>query len=190
MKKLFLPLCAVFALAFNFAAPRSASGAEVYLFRGGFDIFSTGMNQMASQLRSKKVNASAHSFMAWQSIAKDIVKRAKEKKVSYPIICLGHSFGADAVQEFANYLGQNGITTELVIGFDATGPRTFTKGAKKVVNYRSSHIGPYQKGPGFRGTITHVDVSRFGANHFTIEQVNEVQALAMKEVLAKTGRRR
>lgn len=186
MKKPLLSLLAFLAIAS--AAPASAE--EVYFFRGGFDIFSTGMNQMANELKAKKINASSHSFMSWQSIANDIVKRSKEKKVSYPIIVLGHSFGADAVTEFANFLGQNGISTELVIAFDATGQRTLTKGAKKVVNYRSSQIGPFVKGPGFRGTLTHVDVSKYGANHFTIEQVEEVQALAMKEVLAKVGRRR
>lgn len=186
MKK---PLLALLAL-FTVALTQPAGAEEVYFFRGGFDIFSTGMNQMANELKGKKIKASSHSFMAWQSIANDIVARSKQKKVSYPIIVLGHSFGADAVTEFANFLGQNGISTELVIGFDATGKRTLTKGAKRVVNYQSSHIGPFVKGAGFRGTLTHVDVTKYGVNHFTIEQVKEVQALAMKEVLAKVGRRR
>lgn len=183
------PLLPLLLLLSLFAAVPSRA-EEIYFFRGGFDIFSTGMNQMAAELRAKKYNANSQSFMSWQSVANDIVRRSKQKKVSYPIIVLGHSFGADAVVEFANYLGQNGISTELVIGFDATGPRTFTKGAKRVVNYRSSHIGPYVKGPGFRGSISTVDVSKFGANHFTIEQTKEVQALAMKEVLSKVKYRR
>lgn len=174
------------------AAPAPAE--EVYFFRGGFDIFSTGMNQMAAELREKGVRASSHSFMAWRSIANDILKRSAEKKVSYPIIVLGHSFGADVVADFANYLGGHGIPTELVIGFDPNGTRAFTKGAKRVVNYRASRIDRYVRGEGFRGTISHVDVSKYGANHFTIEQVREVQELAMKEVLskakAKTSRRR
>jgi hypothetical protein len=186
MKKSLFSLLAFFSLAI--AAPASAE--EVYLFRGGFDIFSTGMNQMARELQAKKVKATSQSFMSWQSVANDIVKRSKTKKVSYPIIVLGHSFGADAVTEFANFLGQNGISTELVIAFDATGTRTLSKGAKKVINYRSSQIGLFVKGPGFRGSLSHIDVSKYGANHFTIEQVKEVQALAMKEVLAKVGRRR
>ena len=186
MKKLPLSFLAILSLI----AARPASGEEVYLFRGGFDIFSTGMNQMANELKAKKIKASSQSFMSWQSVANDIVKRAKEKKVSYPIILLGHSFGADAVADFSNFLGQNGITTELVIAFDAMGPHTLTKGAKKVVNYQSSRVGTFYKGPGFRGTLSHVDVSKYGANHFTIEQVEEVQALAMKEVLSKLGRRR
>ena len=183
MMKPLLVLLALFAIL-------PARAEEVYFFRGGFDIFSTGMNQMASQLKAKKIKASTHSFTAWRSIANDIVRRSKMKKVSYPIVVLGHSFGADAVSEFANYLGQNGISTDLVFGFDSMGAQTFTKGAKKVINYRSSQVGPYVKGAGFRGSISHVDVSKFGANHFTIEQVNGVQALAMKEVLSKVGRRR
>lgn len=183
-------LSALSILALCSLAPVRAE--EVYFFRGGFDIFSTGMNKMAADLRAQKINATSQSFMSWQSVANDIIRRSKEKKVSYPIVVLGHSFGADAVTDFANYLGQNGISTDLVIGFDATGTRILTKGAKRVVNYRSSQIGPYVKGEGFRGTISHVDVSKFGANHFTIEQTKEVQALAMKEVLAtvKSKKRR
>jgi hypothetical protein len=53
MKKSLFSLLAFFSLAI--AAPASAE--EVYLFRGGFDIFSTGMNQMASELQAKKVKA-------------------------------------------------------------------------------------------------------------------------------------
>lgn len=187
MKK---PLLFCFALVSLFATV-SAKAEEVYFFRGGFDIFSTGMNQMAAELRAKKIKATSQSFMGWQGVANDIIRRSKVKKgVSYPIIVLGHSFGADAVTEFANYLGQNGISTDLVIAFDPTGTRTLTKGAKRVLNYRSSHIGPFVKGPGFRGSISHVDVSKYGANHFTIEQTKEVQALAMKEVLSTLKRRR
>jgi thioesterase domain-containing protein len=98
---------------------------------------------------------------------------------------LGHSFGADVVVDFANYLGQHGIPTELVIGFDPNGSRVFRLGAKNAINYRSARVDRYVKGEGFRGTIRNVDVSHYGANHFNIEQVKAVQELALKEVLAK-----
>jgi hypothetical protein len=185
----FLPVL-VAALAVVFSVPGNSSAEEVYFFRGGFDIFSTGMNEMASTLRQKKVNAVSHSFMSWQSVAKDILERSKEKKVSYPIIILGHSWGADAAVDFANFLGANRVSTDLVIGFDPTGTRIFTKGAKRVINYRCGQTGQYRKGPGFRGSLSQVEAADFGANHFNIEQVDEVQALALKEVLAKLGRRR
>jgi hypothetical protein len=183
------PLFAV--LFFLFISPGNARTEEVYLIRGGFDIFSVGMNDMANELKAKGIKASSHSIMAWKGIADDIIRRSKIKKgVSYPIIFLGHSLGADAAPQFANYLGEHGIAVDLVIGFDATGRRVFTKGAKKVINYRSSEMGPYVKGPGFRGTLTEVDVSKYGANLFTIEQVAEVQELAMKAVLSQLRRRR
>jgi len=179
------------ALCFFLASPGAARAEEVYLIRGGFDIFSVGMNEMANELKAKGIKASAHSIMAWKGIADDIIRRSKIKKgVSYPIIFLGHSLGADAAPQFANYLGEHGIAVDLVIGFDATGRRVFNKGAKKVINYRSSAMGPYVKGPGFRGTLTEVDVSKFGANHFTIEQVREVQDLAIAAVLSQLRRRR
>jgi hypothetical protein len=169
----------------------SARAEEVYLIRGGFDIFSVGMNDMANELKAKGINASAHSIMAWKGIADDIIKRSKVKKgVSYPIIFLGHSLGADAAPEFADYLGRNGVAVDLVIGFDATARRVFGKGAKKVINYRSSSVGIYVKGPGFKGTLTEVDVSKYGANHFTIEQTKEVQKLAMTAVTSQLRRRR
>jgi len=164
---------------------------EVYLIRGGFDIFSVGMNDMANELKAKGIKASAHGIMAWKGIADDIIKRSKVKKgVSYPIVFLGHSLGADAASEFANYLGEHGIAVDLVIGFDATGRRVFTKGAKKVINYHSSAMGPYVKGAGFRGTLTEVDVSKYGVNHFTIDQAKEVQKLAMAAVTSEVKRRR
>ena len=149
------------ALCLFLTSVGSARAEEVYFIRGGFDIFSVGMNDMANELKAKGIKASSHSIMAWKGIADDIIRRSKIKKgVSYPIIFLGHSLGADAAPEFANYLGENGVAVDLVIGFDATGRRVFGKGAKKVINYRSSAVGPYIKGPGFRGTLTEANPLR------------------------------
>lgn len=176
------------AIVLNFASSRAFS-EEVYLIRGGFNVFSTGMDEMGKALRAKGIKASTHGIMSWKSIADDIIRRSKIKKVSYPIVFLGHSLGADAAPEFANYLGQNGISVDLVIGFDATATRTFNKGAKKVINYRTPMGGRYVKGQGFRGTISHVEVGDFGANHFNVEKVDQVQKLALSAVLSRLGRR-
>lgn len=180
----------VAAAACFLAVSESARAEEVYFFRGGFDIFSTGMNEMAATLRARKVNAVSCSFLNWQSVANDLIRRSSRKTVSHPIIVIGHSWGADAAVDFANLLGRNGISTDLVLGMDPTGTRTFTKGAKRVINYRCGQTGQYRKGPGFRGSLKQVEVAGFGANHFNIEQVSEVQALALGEILATVGRRR
>ncbi len=181
----------LFLVLFSFFLGVARSPAEeVYFLRGGFNIFSLGMNDMAEELRAKGVNASAHPSGAWKRIADDIIRRSREKEVSYPIIFLGHSLGANVASKFANHLGEHGIAVDLVIGFDATSRRVFTKGAKKVIHYRSSNMGAYVKGPGYRGSLVEVDVSKYGANHITIEKNQEVRELAMKEVHSTLRRRR
>src|SRR5690606_1249863 len=134
------------------------------------------------ELQDEGINASAHPSGAWRRIANDIIRRSQEKKVSPPVIFLGHSLGANAASQFANHLGEHGIAVDLVIGFDATSQRVFHKGAKKVIHYRSSQMGRYREGPGFRGALTEVDVSKYGANHITVEKNKEVQKLAMAAV--------
>lgn len=181
------PLCLIL-FSFFFGVTQSPA-EEVYFLRGGFNVFSLGMNDMAEELRSKGVNASAHPSGAWKRIADDIIRRSQEKKVSPPIIFLGHSLGANVASKFANHLGEHGIKVDLVIGFDATSQRVFHKGARKVIHYRSSQMGRYLEGPGFRGSLTEVDVSKYGANHITVEKNKEVQKLAMAAV-HKTLRRR
>ena len=163
--------------------PRSAESAEVYLIRGGFNVFSLGMNEMAEKLRSQGIRASAHGISAWRGIAADIVKRSKTKEVSYPIIYLGHSLGANAAPQFAAYLDEHGISADLVIGFDATGRRVFTGGARQVIHYGASRRNPYRPGPGFKGAIRHVGVGDMGANHFNIERKDEVQEMVLREVV-------
>jgi thioesterase domain-containing protein len=177
----------VLASAFGLGKARSE---EIYLVRGGFEIFSVGMDSMAQQLRAKGYKAQSHSIVGWKGIASDIIKRSKTKSVSYPIIFLGHSLGADVANEFAAYLGENGVTADLVIGFDATSQKTFTRGAKRVVNFRTTGGGHYVKGAGFKGSIKEVDVTHLGVNHMTIEQDAAVQKLALAEVMKLLPRRR
>ena len=70
MKNPFRAPFLVAAMAAVLAVPGTASTEEVDFCRGGFDIFSTGMNEMASRLRAKKVNAVSHGFRSSQSVAK------------------------------------------------------------------------------------------------------------------------
>ncbi len=173
-----------------FALAGSASAEEVYFLRGGFDIFSTGMNQMASQLRKEGINAKATSFAGWRGLADGIVRRSKNKSVSYPIVVLGHSFGGDAAPDFANYLGRHNIPVALVVGLDPLSSKTLHKGAKSVINYRTPTGGRYTAANDFTGRINQVNASEFGANHFTVEENRSVQNLALQAVRAEIRKRR
>jgi hypothetical protein len=177
-RSFFFPWAAALALL----TPGIASAEEVYLMRGGFDVFSMGINQMASQLRREGINAKAGSFASWKAVADGIIRRSKTKSVSYPIVVIGHSFGADAAPDFANYLGRHGIPVAQVIGFDAVSTKTLRKGANRVTNYRTATGASYLAGPGFTGSINHVSAAKYGVNHFSIEENRQLQALTLQAV--------
>ncbi len=166
-----------------------AQAEEVYFLRGGFDIFSTGMNQMAARLRKEGINAKAASFAGWRGIADDIIRRSKTRSVSYPIIVLGHSFGGDAGPDFANYLGKHKIPVALVVGFDALSGKTLRDGASSVINFRTTTGGRYRAASGFRGRIREVSAAEFGSNHFNIEENRDLQNLALEAVRAEIRKR-
>jgi hypothetical protein len=70
----------------------SAAKAEtrVYLLRGWFGVFSTGLDSLAEELRSKGIKAEAVGHLAWRSTVSEIVKdRAAGKSGS--LVLVGHS---------------------------------------------------------------------------------------------------
>jgi hypothetical protein len=54
----------------------NATKAEihVYLLRGWFGVFSTGLDSLADELRSKGIKAEAVGHLAWKSTVSNIVK--------------------------------------------------------------------------------------------------------------------
>lgn len=165
-----------------------AKAAEVYMIRGFMNVFSDGMNQMTRQLQSNGIRARAISNGAWPDVANDIIRRAKQKQVSYPIIIAGHSLGGVEAPRFANALGAAGIPVELVIGLDPGFPQppAFGKGAKRVINYKIPSGKNYRKGAGFSGTISTIDVSKYGTDHVGIDKNKSVQSLVIAQIRKAT----
>ncbi|MEM9330658.1 MAG: hypothetical protein AAGA53_04985 [Pseudomonadota bacterium] len=161
-----------------------ALSEEVYMIRGFLNVFSDGMNQMTRQLKAKGIRAKAISNGDWRNVASDIIKRSKQKKVSYPIVIAGHSLGGVEAPSFANTLGAAGVPVELVIGLDPgfSSPPPFRKGARQVVNYKIPSGKNYRRGPGFKGKITTIDVSKFGTDHVGIDKNKRVQALVINRI--------
>ena len=184
MNKLFqgITLSALISISSIFTMPAKAE--EVYMIRGFLNVFSDGMNQMTRKLKSRGIRARAISNGDWRNVANDIIRRAKAKKVSYPIVIVGHSLGGVEAPSFANALGAAGVPVALVIGLDPgfSAPPPFRKGAKQVVNYKIPSGKNYRRGPGFKGKITTIDVSRYGTDHVGIDKNSKVQALVIKRI--------
>ena len=96
------------------AVPNAASAEEVYFIRGFLNVFSAGMNQMTDQLRARGVNARAISNGQWSGVARDIIARHKQGRVSFPIVIAGHSVGGQEAPQFADTLARAGVPVALV----------------------------------------------------------------------------
>ena len=182
-----LAIATPFGLGFRpgIAQPR----AHVYLFRGLADVFSTGMNTLADELNKHGVHATSHSHTDWKAIAERAVADYKAKKEA-PIILIGHSLGADAAMEMADYLGDKAVPVALVVPFDGTQSFPAPGNVARVVNFTQRDYAYIRPGPGFRGSLNNVDLSsNRDIDHLNIDKSPELHARVLSEVLAVIGGR-
>jgi hypothetical protein len=165
---------------------------EIYLMRGLMDIFSRGIDMMAAQMRKQGLYAVDTSYTEWKKISDDIIHRSKEGEVSYPIVIIGHSLGANDASKMASYLGANGVKISLVVTFDPTEPGYVGKNIGTVVNYYlPNDNNKIYKRKGFNGSIANVDMSKNpDIKHTTIEKNPELQAKVLGRVMRLTRKRR
>lgn len=172
------------------AITSAASSAQIYMYRGGFNgVFSTGINEMASDLNSKGVPAKAVSWSAKDKTLAQI-KAARAKGRAKPIILVGHSLGASVVIAMANDLTDAGIPVDLVITLDPLYATTVPKGVRRFVNFKASgnkdNPGSFSPGPGFDGEIVNVDIRNLPtlekSSHWNIVNQSDLQKRVMLEI--------
>src|SRR5271169_2778201 len=179
----------ILALSFVFGSGAAMAGsrAHVYLFRGLADVFSTGMDTLTEELNRRGVYATSHSHTEWQALADSAAAAYKAGKEG-PIVLIGHSLGADAVMEMADYLGDKGVPVALVIPFDGTQSFPASGNVARVVNFTQRDYAYMRSGPGFRGSLSNVDVSSDPSiDHLNIDKSPRMHARAISEVLAVVG---
>jgi alpha-beta hydrolase superfamily lysophospholipase len=165
------------------------SRAHVYLFRGLADVFSVGMDTLADELNKRGVYATAHSHTDWKSIADKAAADYKSGREG-PIILIGHSLGADAVMEMADYLGDKGVPVALVVPFDGTQSFPAPGNVGRVINFTQRDYAYMRPGLGFRGSLSNVDLSADRSiDHVTIDESPALHARVIAEVLAIVGGR-
>ena len=170
----------------------SVKAEEIYLIRGYDDVFSAGINQMAYRLKKRGLNAKAISNGEWKWLAPKIIARKKDKKISYPIIIVGHSLGGVEAPRFANALGAGGVKVALVIGLDPgfDPPVAFGPNIRRVINYKIPSGQNYRRGKGFNGSLKTINVARYGVTHVGIDKNPKVQSLVMAKIFRTARRRR
>jgi alpha-beta hydrolase superfamily lysophospholipase len=128
-----------------------------------------------------------HGYGEWQSLADRAAVDFKAGKEG-PIILIGHSLGADAVMEMAAYLGRKGIPVALVVPFDGTQSFAASDNVARVLNLTQRDYAYMRRGPGFRGTLSNIDVSSDPSiDHINIDKSPRLHARVVSEVLAVVG---
>jgi hypothetical protein len=153
----------VVAQAKRSPAPRN-TGTHVYLLRGFMDIFSTGMDDLGVKMNRRGIRASVHNHGEYPTIAEGIIDRYR-RGLRENVVIIGHSLGGNDAFRMAEVLGGAGISVPLIISYDPTASMTVPSNVSRVVNFYSSTNGwgaPIVPGPGFRGSLNNVDLSRRG----------------------------
>ena len=164
-------------------AGKPVDGGIVYLLRGGFNVFSTGMDELAVKLRARGFNARAEGHAVWPQLAAEARQRYARSKA--PIVIIGHSWGALAAILMAFELEKSGTPVALMILYDTTESAKIPRNVRHVVNFSSPSektLGATVTGAfGFSGKIDTVDVSSFG--HFSLDNAPPLHEASIAEVM-------
>lgn len=172
------------------SASKYQYSGEVYLLRGLANVFSTGLDDMNARFLRRGINSRVDNHSAWNAYADDIVRRAALGQVSYPIIIMGHSLGANASVQMARYLGDKGIKVSYVASFD---PTITTEPGPNVLEVDNFYLpnktdavptNVVVEGPGFAGQVVNIDVRPMaGVDHFNIEKQAQLQDRVMTKAI-------
>ena len=167
---------------------------EVYLLRGLANVFSRGMDTLGAKMVRKGLDARVYNHSVWRELANNIVARSKKKQVSYPIVIMGHSLGANASTMMAKYLGERGIKVQYVVAFDPT-IRTFVgKNVNRVINFYlplEDNRNIVKSAPGFRGVIKNIDVRGVRKlTHTTVDKDTNFHSQVLNRTLGYTRKLR
>jgi pimeloyl-ACP methyl ester carboxylesterase len=148
---------------------RSHSNGVVYLFRGGFNVFSTGVDVLAKQLRARGIDATAYGNADWPAVTEKATTRYTA--AHQPIILVGHSFGANAAVLLAAQLDKARIPVALIVLYDTVSSMKVTGNVRRVVDFVSSDgrtMGVTVTGePDFAGHIDRIEARQ---GHFTVDK--------------------
>ncbi|CAG0973155.1 MAG: hypothetical protein F9K19_08435 [Rhizobiaceae bacterium] len=174
----------LFLLGISTGGSAAQSNTRVYLFRGFAEIFSTGMDQLAADLRKAGIDARVHSYVSWSSVVAGAAADYAEGRVK-KIIVVGHSMGAGSVTATTMELGKKGVPVRLAITIDGLKRRPASGSVIRFVNYYIANGGGGQivRGAGFRGSLANVNVDAIkGISHLNIDSNPAVQSMIKSEI--------
>ena len=174
------------AIGLLWCSGASAADTRVYLLRGWFGVFSTGMDSIAGELKAKGIKAEAIGHLSWKTTVSKIVKDRAAGKTG-PLVLVGHSQGANNVVEMAQLLKTHNIPVDLLVTLAPFAQEPVPTNVVRALNfYQSPGWGaPLTAERGFHGKLSNVDV---GADpsilHINIDKSTKVQTEIVRAIAA------
>ena len=163
---------------------------RVYLLRGWFGVFSTGMDSMAQELQRKGIKAEAIGHTAWKSTVARIVKERAPGETGR-LVLVGHSQGGNNIVDMARELEAHKIPVDLLITLAPFLQDPIPPNVVRAVNYYQpgGWGSPLTAERGFKGELVNIDVGIYGDTfHVTIDKSAKIQAEVLSTIAALTRR--
>ena len=163
-----------------------AAETRVYLLRGWFGVFSTGMDELAAELNAQGAKAEAIGHLSWKATVSKIVQSRTAGKTG-PLVLVGHSQGANNVIVMARSLETHKITVDLLVTLAPFMQDPIPPNVVRAMNYYQNPGwgAPLTPGRGFQGKLSNIDVvSDVKITHITIDKSAKVQAEIVRAIMA------
>lgn len=167
------------------ASPRPV---RAVLFRGLFELFSLGMDDLRGKIRAQGHQAHTYSVSQTDAVIATMLSRHRARPNGEHLVLIGHSWGGDSALRIADALAPEDGRVALIIGFDMVTRRRVGPNVERVVNY-------YQSGGGWSGPVRVADGSpalvenrdlglALNRNHLNLERNSELH----DDILARISR--
>ncbi|QOV87544.1 hypothetical protein [Humisphaera borealis] len=127
-----------------------ASRSAIVLIRGWRDLYSDGIDQLASKLRQAGRPAVVFKEDQWRQVESALAERAAAKSLASPVILVGFSYGADDVILISRRLNEIGQSVDLLIVIDPVTPAEIPPNVVSCLNFYQSN-GVWDAFPWLRG---------------------------------------
>jgi len=165
--------------------PQAQGPAKVYLLRGFLNVFSLGMDDLATKLQADGISATVMNHADADFVASRLLTTYNAGDHG-PIVLIGHSLGADAIVEVADALERYNVPVALLVLFDGTAPHQIPANVATAINYTKHFM--ITPGPGSRSSVSNVDLSGDpGIDHLSIDTAPALQAQTLNYILQATS---
>jgi hypothetical protein len=173
-------------MALSWCDPALAAGPRVFLLRGWFGIFSTGLDSVADQLRAFGIEAEVAGHLNWSNEVGEILRDRSAGRTDR-LVLVGHSQGANNVIDMARSLEGYNVTVDLLVTLSPFLQKPIPANVVKAINYyQAPGWGqPIAADGGFHGKIVNINLADDATiSHIGIDKSPRIQAEIVQEITA------